>query len=214
MQDLELKQMWQAYDTKLDKLLVLNLRHFEQLQTQKANDKINSFVRNQVVWILLGVVWTAFLGVLVFNALHNLWFAVSVGIIMVFTAYATLVYLKSVVEIRQINFDENITLAQQKLSGVQASFNQNGRLLFLQAPFYCTWFINPSMYKNVVGMCITLGIAVLFAVLAVWLYRALAPKNMHRPWVKNLTKSLGGNHIIAANEFLEEIAAFKEENLA
>ena len=63
MEDLELKQMWQAYDKKLEKLLVLNLRNFEQLQSQKARTKLNAFVRNHVAWIVLGVLWVAFFGI-------------------------------------------------------------------------------------------------------------------------------------------------------
>ncbi len=211
MEELELKQMWQAYDKKLEKLLVLNLHNFEQLQSQKAKSKLNAFVRNHVVWIVLGVLWVAFLAFLVVNTLHNLWFAISVGSIMLFSAYATILYIKHVVAISQINVNGNITETQEKLAAVRSSLNQTGRILILQTPFYCTWFINPTMY-NITSMSITLGIAALFAVASVWLYRALATKKIQPKWVKSFENSFGVKAIVDATDFLAEIEAFKKEN--
>lgn len=213
MEDFELKQMWQAYDRKLEKLLVLNLHNFEQLQTQKAQSRIKTFVYNHVVWIVLGVIWVAALAFLFFNSLSNAWFAVSVGAIMLFSAYATVIYIKHLFLISQVNIGGSITETQKKLASVRSSLNQTGRVLLLQAPFYCTWFITPAMYKNVTGLSITLGIAVFFLVLSIWMYRALAPKNMQRKWVRNFENSFGGKHIVDALEFLDEIEDFKKENL-
>ncbi|MES2772728.1 MAG: hypothetical protein V4722_00995 [Bacteroidota bacterium] len=212
MEDIELKQMWQAYDQKLDKLLVLNLRHFEQLQTQKASAKINAFVRTQVVGIVLGVLWVAFLAVLVYNSLHNLWFTISVGAILLFNLYAVIAYVISVVHIRRINLAGSITETQEKLASVRSSLNQTGRILVLQAPFYCTWFIHPSMYENITGMCFTLGVALAFLILSVWIYKALAPTNKRRKWIRNFENSFGGKTIVDATDFLGEIDAFKKEN--
>ncbi len=213
MEELELKQMWLAYDIKLEKLLVLNLQNFEQLQSQKAKAKLNAFVRNHVVWIVLGVLWVAFLAFLVVNTLHNLWFDISVGSIMLFSAYATILYIKHVATISQIIVSGNITETQEKLAAVRASLNQTGRILILQTPFYCTWFINPTMY-NIASMSITLGIAALFAVASVWLYRALAPKKVQPKWVRNFENSFGGKAIVEATDFLAEIEAFKNESLS
>ncbi|MEO7311112.1 MAG: hypothetical protein ABIX01_11990 [Chitinophagaceae bacterium] len=212
MEDLELKQMWQAYDQKLDRLLVLNLRNFEELQTQKASAKINGFVRQQLVYIIIGVIWVAFLAILVFNTPGNLWFAVSLGGIILFSAYATILYIRHVLMLRQINFNGNITETQEQLAAVRASLNQVGRVLWLQTVFYCTWFINPTMYQNITGMTITFGIAAVFLAASIWMYQALAPKNMHRKWVRNFETSVGGKAIVEASEFLQEIEAFKQEN--
>ena len=212
MEDLELKQMWQAYDIKLEKLLVLNLRNFEQLQSQKARTKLNAFVRNHVVWIVLGVLWVAFLAFLVVNTLHNIWFVVSVGSILLFTAYATILYIKHVATISQINNNGNITETQEKLAAVRSSLNKTGRILILQAPFYCTWFINPTMY-SVISLSITLCTAALFAVASVWVYWTFAPKKVQPKWVRSFENSFGGKAIVDATDFLEEIEAFKKELL-
>ncbi len=213
MEDLELKQMWRAYDQKLDKLLVLNLHYFEQLQTQKAKNKLNAFMLNHAVWIGLGLLWVGVLAFLVLNTLQNLWFTISVGSIILFSAYATILYIKHIAIISQININGNITETQEKLASIRLSLNKTGRVLLLQSPFYCTWFINPTMYNNVVAMSVTLGIAALLAVISVWAYRSLAPKKIQPKWVRNFEKSLGASAIVEATDFLGEIDAFKKENI-
>ncbi len=210
MEDLELKKIWQAYDVKLERLLTLNLQNLEKIQAQKAQSKISSFIRTQITGIVVGMLFVAFLGFLIYHV-PNVFFSVSVGMILLFTAYGTFVYFKHVVLLAQIDVDDSITDTQQRLASVQASSLQAGRILMLQTPFYTTWFYNTDMLQEG-NWLLLIGPPLLFTALTIWLYRSLSLRNAHKKWVRVFLDSFGGKEISQAQAFLQEIETFKQEN--
>ncbi|MEO6979160.1 MAG: hypothetical protein ABI113_12300, partial [Mucilaginibacter sp.] len=61
MEELDIKQLWHAYDLKLEKSLQLNYRIMSEMQTQKVESNISSFRRNQVAGVVTGILWVLFL---------------------------------------------------------------------------------------------------------------------------------------------------------
>ena len=143
MNELELQSIWNAYDKKLEKSLKLNLRIFEDLQTSKAKSKLGSLSAIKVVGIVLGMLWNLFLGALIYgNHFKNLYFTVSVGLLMLFGVVAIATYIKHLVLINEINYTESITATQSKLAELQVSTIRVTGFLWLQMPFYTTFFWN------------------------------------------------------------------------
>ena len=60
MEELDIKQLWHTYDLKLEKSLQLNYRIMSEMQTQKAENNINAFRRNQVAGVVIGILWILF----------------------------------------------------------------------------------------------------------------------------------------------------------
>ncbi|MBK6380752.1 MAG: hypothetical protein IPF72_14095 [Chitinophagaceae bacterium] len=91
--------------------------------------------RLKLVAVILGILWTLFLGVLVYgNQLQNIYFTVSVGMIMLITIAAIAIYIKHIVLIKELDYSQSITDTQKKLAKLQAS-TFNNRFILLQTPF-------------------------------------------------------------------------------
>ncbi len=212
MEDITLKTLWKAQDEKLDRTMKLNLFILESLQKQKAQSKLNSLARLKLAAVTLGIVWALFLGVLIYgNKLQNIYFTISVGMIMLITILAIAVYIKHIVLIRQLDYSQSITDTQKKLSKLQAS-TFNSRFILLQTPFYTTWFWSTQMINSGIKFwLIAVPITLVFTLLTLWLYRNLTPGKMHKKWVNALIKN-DPEHtsIIKAQNFLNEIEEFKK----
>ncbi|MGY0035348.1 hypothetical protein [Pedobacter sp. NJ-S-72] len=188
MEEQDIKQLWQSYDRKLEKSLALNYRIIREMQTDKAVAKINLFQRNQVLGVIFGILWIAILGFLVYYGRSNPYFTISIGLIMLFNIFAVAAYIRHLALLDQINIADSITQAQQKLSRIQASLNNVGRILILQAPLYCTFYYSDEMvaHAGTLFWGIQLVVVTFFVVVSVYLYRTLTMKNMHRKWVRRI----------------------------
>ena len=222
MEDLELKNIWQSYDRRLEESRILNLQSwalnlkcFEALQRQKANSKLNLLAAYNTRVIILGIVWVLFLWVLVFgNQWENLYFTFSVSMIMLFNIFAVAVYITHNIIIKRINYSESIIDTQKKLSRLQASTINSTRILFLQTPFYSTWFWHSSWidYSSWQFWGITFPITLLLTLAAIWLFKNISLKNMHKKWLKALMMSGPEyKYVLKAKEFIEEIEEFKKD---
>jgi hypothetical protein len=213
MEELEMKQLWRAYDMKLEKSLQLNQKIIRDMQTLRAEDNISSFRRNQVFNVILGILWIIFLVYLVFHGMSDIYFVVSVGLIAVFNIFAVAAYIRHLALLNEVNITDSITGVQEKLAAIQTSLNNVGRILILQTPLYCTFWYNQQLidHGGTQFWAINLIIVALFTAASVYLFNTLTYKNIHRKWVKAVIESFGGKKLSKAMEFLNEIEDYKAE---
>ncbi|MEP6676100.1 MAG: hypothetical protein ABJA78_13140 [Ferruginibacter sp.] len=214
MDDIELKQLWKAYDHKLERSLALNLHIVTAIQTQKANAKLRSLAIFKKIAVVIGILWVIFLGCCVLHsfAYQKIFFVVSALAVMIITSITILLYIYQIVLIRQINNSESITATQTKLSVLQASTLQGVRIAFLQMPFYTTFFFSPAWISSDWAFwLIPLPITLVFATAAIWLYRNINFKNADKKWFRVLFNTPEWKNVIKAKEFVGEIEKFKEE---
>ncbi len=217
MEDIELKNMWKAYDQKIEEAKILNLQSwavniktFEYLQTHKAQSKLNSLSTFKKWAVILGILWVLFLGALAYgNHFQNLYFTISIIMIMFFSVMAIAVYIKHIVLINNINYSESIVDAQKKLTELQASTINISRVLWLQMPFYTTFFWSTkwitSDYKF---WLISFPVTLAFAFLSIWLYRNISLKNSGKKWFRILLNK-EWTSVVNAKKYLDEIDEFK-----
>ncbi|MEO8416782.1 MAG: hypothetical protein ABI472_24165 [Ginsengibacter sp.] len=220
MDDMELKNIWKEYDQKMNEAKVLNLQSwvvnlktFEYLQTHKAQSKLRSLSSFKKWAIALGILWVLFLGILAYgNHFQNIFFTVSVIIIIFFSIVAIAVYIKHIVLINKINYSESVIDAQKKLTALQASTINVNRVLWLQMPFYTIFFWSvkwiTSDYKF---WLISFPLTLFFTFLAIWLYRNISIKNADKKWFRLLLGNIEWTSIINAKRYLDEIEEFKKE---
>ncbi len=221
MEDLELKTLLASYNQKLEEAKVLNLQSwvlnvkcFEDLQKQKAKSKLDSLIAFKFLAIGLGVLWGLFLGNLLYFSLQTskIFFTVSVGAIFLTNLAAIIVYVIHIVEINKINNSESIITAQERIARLKLSTINIVRILFLQSPFFCTFWWTTSMIVNepLRFWLISFPIALIFTLAAIWLYKNISLKNVNKKWFKILFNSPDWKSLTKANGFLKEIETFKK----
>ena len=213
MEHAALIELWHQYDQKLEKNLQLNYRIIKEMQTQKYEDHIGSFRRNQIIGVVCGIVWILLLVFLVVNTLDNIYFVISVGLIALFNVFAVAAYVRHLAMLDRVDITDNITDAQKKLAAIQTSLNNVGRILVLQSPFYCTFWYSQELvdHGGTTFWLINLSIVALFVIISFYLFNKLTYKNIHIRWVRRFIESFGGKKLIKAMEFLKEIEEYKTE---
>ena len=220
MEDLELKKMWNACNQNIDEAKILNLqswavniRTFEYLQTHKAQSKLKSLSTLKKWAVALGVLWVIFLGLLVYgNHFQNLYFTVSVCMLMFFSVAAIAIYIKHIVLIDKINFSESVVDAQKKITELQNSSITIIRILWLQMPFYTTFFWSTKwLTSDYTFWLIAFPITIFFTLLSIWLYKNISLKNVNKKWFKILL-SKEWTSVSSAKKYLNEIEEFKNDN--
>ena len=220
MNDIEIKNMWKAYDKMIEesKVLnlqswVLNLRCFETLQTQRAKSKLKSLIIPKIVVIIMGLGWVWFLAMMLPYLVSQVIIAVSLSIIIVLTIVAIVIYIQNITVIAQINYTDSITETQEKIAFLQSSIVNSIRVGWLQLPFYTTCFIpNKLAADGSISFWIIQSLVTLFFMwLAIFLFKNISLKNANKKWVKNLLQGYGLSRVSKAMDFIKEIEEFKRE---
>ncbi len=222
MEDIELKNIWHEFDKKIEEAKILNLQSwvvnlqtFEHLQSQKAKSKLNALSTRKKWVIFLGIIWIAFLVFLIVNSLEfsKLFFVISLSVIVFFNIYAVAVYIRHTILINEIDNSESLVETQEKTAALQTSTLNVGRILFLQTPFYSTFFWSPQMIASnpAAFWLISVPVTILFIWLSVWLYKNISYKNVNKRWFKILYGSKEWTSVTKALKYLKEIDDFKKE---
>jgi hypothetical protein len=215
MEDLTLKNIWHAQDEKLDRTLKLNLFIIDSLQKQKVRSKLGGLATFKLVTAILGITWIIFLGVMVYgNQLHNMYFTVSVAMILLFNVIGVIVYFNHYLLLKKINYSDSITHTQQKLARLQVSTINIARILLLQTPFYSTWFWTQQqvMHSSRFWM-ISFPATLAFIIVTIWLYISISPANMNKKkWVSRFMNiGMEYKSVTQARDFLTELDEFKKD---
>lgn len=214
MNESELKNIWQSYDKKIEKILEINKQQLYALQTEKAESKIRSFVKGHTAVMVLGIVWVIFLSFLVYHSLDEFYFPLSVSLLVVFNVFAVIAYIRHIAILTSVSIEESITETQRKIALVRTSDNLVGRILLLQTPLYCTWWYTEELVQNggVFFWTVNAIIVALLTAAAIFLFIKLSPKNQSAKWLRWTNKYFGSEKLAKASEFLKEIEEFKKEN--
>jgi hypothetical protein len=220
MDDLELRRLWKQYDQSLERAnilnlqsWVLNLQTFEHLQTERAKSRLRGLRAFKKGMIVLGILWIFFLVWLLVHSLawSKIFFFGSVTAIAGFNIYAVLIYIRHILLIEEIDNSESLVEVQEKTARLKASTLNITRILFLQTPFYSTFFWSPYwMQHDPAFWLIACPVTLLLTGCSIWLYRNIHPRNADRRWFRLLFGGKEWTSVIRAMEYLKEIEAYKK----
>jgi len=204
----------QKQDTWIMNVMNLNMQLLEERQTKKAKSRLNKLAVKKVFMIILGIAWALFLAALAFfGSFVNLFFGISMAAIAVINIIVVALYIQHVVLILRINYSNSIVETQQKLSKLQLSTLTMTRIVFLQSPFWTTFFWQPDMafFSDWRFFLIGLPIALLLTFTSVWMFRNVNIGNKDKKWFGWLFRGAAWSPIVEAQEFMQELADFKNE---
>jgi len=210
----EFQQMWKAYDAKLDKSLRLNLRLFQDVQSQKARSAMRSLIVSRVIGIIIGIIYVLILGFAFWYVRTQPVMAVSFGVFIICSVIAVGMYIRELGVIRRISYGDNIVDTQRRLAGIQSSIIWTLRICWVQLPFWATFFVSNELLRK--GGAAFLGVEiplVLFlTIAAVILYRNITVGSLHtKKWITWWIRGTGLKSVARAMEFMREIEEFKKE---
>lgn len=192
MNELELKNMWNSYQEKLNSSIMDNKKMNSEIIKLKSQNLLNSMKPITLFAIVIGVLWVISIGTMVFNLMIYQYENVSkfflfsaLGQILI-TIAAIVLYLYKWVKIQNIDFSEPILTTQKKLSDLSHSTLWVTKILFLQLPLWTTFYLSDTMLKNSNFYLLFLQafIFILFSGLSIWLFFNIKIENKDKKWFK------------------------------
>jgi hypothetical protein len=218
----EFKSVWQSYDNKLEKSLQLNLRCLEMIQAQKVKSKLMPLFRLRILEMFLHLVVIWWLGGFLYQHFFELQYALSAGVLILFFIIAFSNCVKQIVIFKQIDYSEDISTIQRKLTLLQSHIADYIRLTFLCLPTYLAYPI--IGFKVLANFDIVsrlnqnwwiaqITFTILLIPVCIWLYRQVTYKNINKKWVKYIIEKSAGDSVSRAMKFIKDIDELKQENM-
>lgn len=219
MEDADIITMWKSQNEKIDQSLAINNHLLKEIIGGKAKSTLSQLKRLKIILLFFGILYLFFLGGLIYFALVNYsqawnYFIISAGAIFVINVIAAITYIKHLVWLSQINYDGSIAQIQQNLSKLQLSIIQHTRIMYLQTPFFSTFYLSSIWFPTTAGWPFIL-FQVVFTVASIyssiWIYKHMTLENIDHKLVKSLLSGSGRETVRKAMDFYNEIEVFKVE---
>jgi hypothetical protein len=218
MEETNFVLLWKEQYEKIDQSLAINKQLLKEVITTKTRYSLHSLIRIKVVGIIAAITYLLVLGYLLFYAIAHYsssanYFIVSMAVIFLINLKALYDYIKHLAWLDNINYNENVVEIQQRLVKLQLSIIQHTRFMFLQLPFWTTfylsnkWFPTEVSWSYVVFQVLITGV---FTYFAYWLYKNITLQNLDKKWIKRLVNGSGGKYVMDAMKFNAEIEKFKQ----
>lgn len=215
MEDKELIHLWKSYDQKLEKTLLINRELAADITGIKVQRFMASMKPVKIFAIIIGVLWVAFVDVLIIRLFHiaSPFFLVSAGIQVLLTKLAIGIYLYQLILVQQVDIREPVLAAQEKLLRLKSSTLWVARLLFLQLPVWTTFYLSEAMLLRAGTLLVLVQVMVTaaFAYPAVWLFLNIRYENRDKKWFRLIFSGREWEPIIRSMELLGQVKGYKVE---
>lgn len=219
MEDIDIINTWKAQNAKIEQALAVNLKLLRKIVDGKAQSALRSLTILKSTLLFFGILYLIALGGLIIFALSRYsaswnYFIVSVAAIFVINLYAVITYIKHLVWLQEINYDGAVANIQQKLSGLQLSIVNHTRIMYLQTPFFTTFYLSSNWFPQDAPLPYTI-LQLTFTAAAIysswWIYRNMTPENIDHRLIKSLLNGSGRDTVQKAIDFYKEVEDYKAE---
>lgn len=215
MDDVEILNLWKSYDKRLQESLVLSRKNTEEITRMKVQSFLASMRPRKQFTLLVGIVWVALIDLLIVKGffIASPFFLISMGIQVLLTKVAIVVYLYQLILLRQTDISEPVLATQERIARLQSSTLWVTRLLFLQTPVWTTFFLSEKMFmtSNVWLILLPVVITAIFTYAAVWLFLNIKYENRHKKWFRLIFSGKEWDPMLKSLELLDQIGEYKKE---
>lgn len=216
MEDLEILNIWKSYDKKLENSLLLNKINAQEITKIKVQSLISSMKPIKIFTLICGILWVAFLDVLIVNLFHiaSPFFLVSAIILTLLNKFAIGVYLYQIIIIHEVDISEPIISTQEKLANLKSSTIWVTRVLFLQLPVWTTFYLNKNLTLSgdLAYWLINGTITFFFTYIAIWLFFNIKYENRDKKWFNLIFNGKEWYPVMKSMELLEQIKEYRDED--
>jgi len=219
MENIDFINIWKAQNTKIEQALALNLKLLREIVDGKAKSAVRSLTVLKSTLLFFGVLYLIALGGLISFAISRYtpawnYFLLSVATIFAINLFAVITYIKHLVWLSEINYDGPVADIQQKLSRLQLSIIQLTRIMYLQTPFFTTFYLSSNWFPQLTPWPYALFQVVMTAAAiysSYWVYKNMTIENIDRKMIRSLLSGSGRETVRKAMDFYEEIEEYKLE---
>jgi len=217
MNELELKQLWQSTNEKLEENFVIHKKNTEDLTQVKVQSLLGSMKPTKIFALLVGFLWVSIGGYALSSiylnsfAEANKFFLFSASIQVGLTAIALYVYVYQLIRINQVDITDPIIKTQEILSNLKMSTLWVTRILFLQLPVWTTFWWNDTMLTdwNLIQWILPVTVTALFTYASIWLFCNIKYENRKEKWFQLLFNGKEWTPLMKSMELLEQVEEYK-----
>lgn len=217
MEDKDIFKLWKNQDARIEQSLAVNRELLKEVINQKIRFTLQPFISLKRWGIGAFVLYILILGKVLFWACANYssglgYFTISISAIFLINLKGLIDYIRNLILIRSINYEGSITEIQEKLIKLQLSIIQHSRTMWLQLPFFTTFYLSSDWFPQSAGWVLIIVqslVTGLFIYGSFWLYKNQTIGNMHKKWLKRLIAGSGGEYILKAITFYHELEDYK-----
>lgn len=219
MNVLEIKELWQTSNERLENSLKISQQSVEDIKQLKIQNYLSSMKPIKIFTVLVAILWVGIglpvLSTIFINSFEqaNKFFLFSASIQVLITLIALVIYMYQLISIYSLDVTEAVLKTQKVLATLKTSTLWITRVLFLQLPVWTTFYWNESMLQNgnwflwITQALVTL----LFTYAAIWLFINIKYENKDRKWFRMIFKGKEWTPIMESMELLDKIKTFKTE---
>ncbi|MDP2889950.1 MAG: hypothetical protein Q8P34_13435 [Bacteroidota bacterium] len=217
MNELEIKQLWQATNEKLEESFLINRKNTEDITRISIHNFLGSMKPIKIFTLLVGILWVG-IGVIALSGIYlnafaeaNKFFLFSATLQVLLTAIALLIYVYQLTKIYQVNISDPILQTQKKLAQLKISTLWATRILFLQLPVWTTFWWNETMLTdwNFLQWAITIMVTGSFTFVALWLFSNIKYENRNKNWFQLIFNGKEWTPLMKSMELLEQVNEYK-----
>ena len=214
----DLKKILEAYDTKLNEKLSLNVASLKSIKLDKSEKNTQSILKYRIAEIVVFSLLAIFIGNYIGSNWNQTHLAISGTIVGVFTLIALSGSIGQVVLLQQIDFTKPIVNIRKKIELVNSHSLLFLKLMFLSTPIWWSYVVvgsdylfNIDLYKNVDADFVLKYLMVnsLLIIPMVWFLTKLTYKNLNIKWIRKTIRFFVGTKTMKALEFLNDIEEFE-----
>jgi len=220
MNAMELEQLMEEYNRKLDEIIHLNKNNtFKNLPFRKSRQTTNSLLFYRITEVAFWGLVVVFMGSFVAFHLKEIHLAVSGLIIELFALIALTGSIGQIVLIRQIDYSKPVVEIRKKIESVNAHGLLFIKLLMISLPvwwvyaivgLYLLFGIDIYPYLNPKFVTVYLTMNGVLVIPLIWFLNKLSYENLHIKWVQKTINGLTSPRTRMALHFLKEIEVFEK----
>ena len=218
MEAIELQEILNAYDNKLDKTLSLNMSSLEELQLEKPKKNIKKLLLYRVFETVSFIFLTIFTGWFIADNWGQTHLVISGIIVHVFAIVALVGSIGQIVLLKQIDYSKPVVEIREKIERVNAHGLLFVKLIFLSVPVWWAYaivavdlFMGFDLYAYLEPDFVARYLLINFLLIIplIWVFNKLSYKNLHIKWVRKTIRLFTGIKTMKALEFLKDIEEFE-----
>ncbi len=214
MENQELQELWNSYDNKMDRLLMINEEVAVHISKQKISTQMNKLAVPKWIAIFIGIPYTILLIAITSITFISQAYLMTLGFgaISVIMLIVLGNYFYQLILIHKIKGNEEVLSTQSQLAQLKLSSYNSLVFSIFQLPFWCICWVSIEAVKDspYIYGGINLLVFILITALSFWLFNKLNINKDNNAFKNSVFSGAEWDPIVKSCKILEQINEYKK----